>query len=237
MMYDAETLTVLGELTGFAEPAHLAVNPVTNKIYVANHRPNQGVFVIDGATHNSHRIGTTLLDAYGVAVDITRNLVYATGIAQGRISIIDGARDEQVGSLDIHGDDGHAVWLRVIAVNPNVGPDGHLLLVTSSDDGELDQLLLIPNGWPTLGTPVPLDIASYPQEGIAIDQDADRVWVTSVSSGLVSVVQDGEPVCLENPEQVRDSGLLNLRVFVPGVAPWGMATALFPGVKEVRTME
>jgi hypothetical protein len=55
MMYDAETLTVLGELTGFAEPAHLAVNP-------------------------------------------------------------------------------------------NVGSDGHLLLVTSSSDGGLNQFLLIPGG-------------------------------------------------------------------------------------------
>jgi DNA-binding beta-propeller fold protein YncE len=54
---------------------------------------------------------------------------------------------------------------------------------------------LIPNGWPTLGTPVPLDIASYPQEGIALEPEQDRVWVTSVSSGLVSVIQDGEPVC------------------------------------------
>jgi hypothetical protein len=71
------------------------------------------------------------------------------------------------------------------------------LIVTSSRDGDdgRDQLLLIPNGWPTLGTPVPLDIASYPQEGIALDPVQDRVWVTSVDSGLVSVVQDGEPVC------------------------------------------
>jgi len=46
-----------------------------------------------------------------------------------------------------------------------------------------------------LGTPVPLDIAVYPQEGIALDSDGDRVWMTSVGSGLVSVIQDGEPVC------------------------------------------
>jgi DNA-binding beta-propeller fold protein YncE len=151
--------------------------------------------VIDGTTHNSHRISTTLLDAYGVAVDVSRNLVYATGIAQGRISIIDGAVDAQIDELDIRHDDGSSVWLRVITVNPNAGPEGHLLLVTSSHDGERDQLLLIPNGWPTLGTPVPLDIASYPQEGIALEPERDRVWVTSVGSGLVSVIQDGEPVC------------------------------------------
>jgi YVTN family beta-propeller protein len=195
MVYNAETLTVVEELTGFGEPAHLAVNPVSNKVYVANHEPNRGVIVIDGATHDVYPIGTTLLDAYGVTVDTTRNLVYATGIAQGRVVIIDGDTDAQVGGLDIRDDGGQAVWLRVIAVNPNVGSEGHLLLVTSSNDGEPDQLLLIPNGWPTLGTPVALDIASYPQEGIVVDPNQDRVWVTSVSSGLVSVIQDGEPVC------------------------------------------
>lgn len=193
-VYAAETLTHVVELTGFAEPAHIAINPTTNKIYVANHRPNQGIRVIDGATYDSHQATTTLLDAYGVTVDVSRNLVYATGIAQGRICVIDGATDAEIGHMDIH-DDGRAVWLRVITVNPNAGPEGHLLLVTSSHDGERDRVLLIPNGWPTLGTPVPLDIASYPQEGIALEPERDRVWVTSVSSGLVSIIQDGEPVC------------------------------------------
>jgi len=194
-VYDAETMAHVEELTGFAEPAHLAVNSVTNKIYVANHRPNGGVIVIDGSSHSRQQIGIALIDAYGVAVDTTRNLVYVTAIAQGRISIIDGATGQQVGSQDIKRDGGETVPLRVVAVNPDAGPGGHLWLVTSSDDGGQDQLLLIPNGWPALGTPVPLDVASYPREGIALDPARGRVWVTSVDSGLVSVVQDGEPVC------------------------------------------
>jgi uncharacterized repeat protein (TIGR01451 family) len=196
-VYDAETLAHVTDLTGFGEPAHIAVNPVANKIYVTNHQSDQDVTVIDGDTHECTRIDTTLQDAYGVAVDTTRNLVYATAIAQGRIAIIDGETNEQLGDLDIRRSGGQTVWLRVIAVNPDVGPEGHLLLVTSSEDGDdgRDQLLLIPNGWPTLGAPVPLDIAKYPQEGIALDPVLDRVWVTSVDSGLVSVVQDNEPVC------------------------------------------
>jgi uncharacterized repeat protein (TIGR01451 family) len=193
-VYDAATMAHVTDLTGFAEPAHIAVNPVTNKIYVTNHRPYQGVSVINGATHIAQRISTTLLDAYGITVDTTRNLVYAVGIAQGRIVVIDGAADVQLGDLDIHSS-GHAVWLRAIAINPYVGLEGHLMVVTSSNDGELDQLLLIPNGWPTLGAPASLGLPSYPQEGIALDPATNRVWVTSVSSGLVSIVQDGEPVC------------------------------------------
>jgi uncharacterized repeat protein (TIGR01451 family) len=194
-VYDADTMAHIAELTDFAEPAHLAVNSVTNKIFVANHRPGNNVTVINGATHSTYRIPTGLIDAYGVAVDTTRNLVYVTAIAQARISIIDANTDTELGYLDIRRDNSTRVPLRVIAVNPGIGPEGHLLFVTSSEDGGRDQVLLIPNGWPTLGRPVPLDVASYPLEGIALDPNADRAWVTSVGSGLVSVVQDGERIC------------------------------------------
>jgi uncharacterized repeat protein (TIGR01451 family) len=194
-VYDAISPTHVVDLTDFAEPSHIAVNPVTNKVYVANHRPGGHVTVINGASHSTHRVNTALVDGYGVAVDTTRNLVYATAIAQGRISIIDGSTDTQLAYVDVQRGGGQRVPLRVIAVNPVAGPEGHLLLVTSSEDGGRDQLLLIPNGWPTLGTPVPMDVPSYPIEGIALDLDRQRVWVTSVDSGLVSVVEDGEPVC------------------------------------------
>mgnify|MGYP000195899927 CR=1 FL=1 len=203
-VYDAGTMTYLGDLPGFTEPAHLAVNPSTNRIYVAAHAPNQGLFVIDGATHAAHRIPTTLLDAYGVALDGTRDLVYVTAIAQGRIVAVDGATEEQVGYLDLRRDDGGPMWLRTIAVNPTVGTEGHLLVLTSSHDGERDRLLLIPNGWPTWGTLAPLDLASYPLDGIAFDSLRERAWVTSVSSGVVSIVQDGEPVCALDPSLLRD---------------------------------
>jgi uncharacterized repeat protein (TIGR01451 family) len=194
-VYNAETLAYVTDLTDFAEPAHIAVNQVTNKIYVANHWVGNHITVIDGANHGTRRITTGLIDAYGVAVDTKRNLIYATAIAHGRISIIDGAAERQLGTFEVRRNGGELAPLRVITVNPDVGPEGHLYVVTSREDGGRDQLLLIPNGWPSLGVPVPLDIASYPLEGIMFDPIVDRVWVTSVQSGLVSVVQDHEQIC------------------------------------------
>jgi DNA-binding beta-propeller fold protein YncE len=195
-VYDAVGLDLEQTLTGFEEPAHIAVNPNTNKIYVANHSLNSQIIVIHGDTHATDRIGAWLLDAYGVTVDTARNLIYTTSIAEGRLSVIDGNTDQGLAYMDIWRSDGRKVPLRVVTVNSGVGLSGHLLLTTSSEDRGEDQVLLIPNGWPALGTPVPLDIARYPLEGIALDPDADRVWVTSVHDGSVSVVQDGEPVCL-----------------------------------------
>jgi DNA-binding beta-propeller fold protein YncE len=194
-VYDAAAMSQERQLTDFAEPAHIAVNPRTNKIYVANHWAGNHVTVINGASHSTQRLSTSLIDAYGIAVDTGRNLIYATAIAQGRISIIDGATGTELGHVDIKRSNGKKVPLRVVAVNPGMGSQGHLWLVTSSEDGGQDQLLLIPNGWPTLGKPVPMPLDSYPLEGIAIQAGRNRIWVTSVSSGLVTVALDGEPAC------------------------------------------
>lgn len=202
-VYDAVALTLTTVLTGFGEPAHMAVNTATNKIYVADHGPYRGVVVIDGTTHSRRTIQAgegqwrlALLDAYGVAVDGTRNRVYVTAISQGRIALIDGATDTIVGAMDVKRGDGSTVPLRVIAINPALGVNGHLWTVTSEEDGGRNQVLLIPVLLIGTPTPVPQDLPPYPLEGIALDPPTNRVWVTSVRSGEVSVIQDGEPLCI-----------------------------------------
>lgn len=194
-VYNAIDMEREQTLKDFQEPGQIAVNPITNKIYVVNHVNNAQMTVIDGETHETYRVATGLLDGYGVAVDATRNLIYATSIYEGRLVIIDGETEEGLGKIEFRRSDGRKPPLRFLAVNPDVGPEGHLFLITSSADKGEDQLLLIPNGWPSLGTPVPLDMARYPVEGIAFNPETDRVWVTSVESGVVSVIQDGLPVC------------------------------------------
>jgi hypothetical protein len=73
------------------------------------------------------------------------------------------------------------------------------MLVAKDEKQEVGQLLVIPmasNGWPPLSSePTALDISPYPQQGILVDPTTDRVWATSVESGLVNVVQDGLPAC------------------------------------------
>jgi len=194
-VYNATAITLDQTLTNFKEPCHIAVNPNTNKIYVANHGLDDQLTVIRGDTHVTYRAYARLFDGFAVTVDTTRNLVYAASVAEARLAIIDGATDLLTGTMDIQRSDGKKMTLRSIAVNPNVGPEGHLFILTSSEYGGQDQLLLIPNGWPTLGTPVPLDMHVYPKEGLVLDPDTNRFWVTSVTSGLVSVVQDGTPAC------------------------------------------
>jgi uncharacterized repeat protein (TIGR01451 family) len=186
------------QLGVFREPAYMAVNPVTNRTYVANHRNDGHVRMIDGTSQDVTTILTGLIDPYGAAVDTTRNLIYASSIHQGRICVIDGATNTQVGCMDVqHTSDGSTAPLRVIEVNPQYD---HLFAVTSSADGEPSRFLLIPAAstipvTTTMPTPVPMYMRNYPMDGIVLDPVDDRVWVTNVASGLVSVVQDGPVVC------------------------------------------
>jgi len=194
-------------LVDVQDPGQIAVNPVINRVYVPNHAIHGHMTVIDGETHQTHRVGTGLFDAFGVTLDVSRNLIYAASVHEGYLSVIDGQTEEVLDRIDLRRDDGRNIPLLVLAINPGLGSEGHLWLVTSSaePDGE-DQALLIPHGWPTLGPSVSadvaqtfqlgvaIDLAHYPKWGIAIDPVTDRVWIPSIASALVSVVQDGEPV-------------------------------------------
>ena len=188
------------------DPGQIAINPVTNRIYVPNHVIHGQMNVIDGETHQTRLVSVGLFDAFGAAVDVSRNLIYVSSVGEGRLAIIDGQTEELVDKFNLRRSDGRAIPLLVLAANPNLGPAGHLWLVTSSaeTDGE-DQALLI-HRWPAVSASrtidqlqdfqsgIPIDLARAPKWGIAIDRQTNRVWIPSIESELVNVVQDGEPV-------------------------------------------
>src|SRR5215469_7704631 len=99
-------------------PHAVAVNPVTNKIYVANNDSSGSVTVIDGETSST----TTVVVApwpYDVAVNPTTNKVYVTsynpyaGTTSTTVSVIDGATNISTPLTDPKAADPIAV-----AVNP-----------------------------------------------------------------------------------------------------------------------
>jgi DNA-binding beta-propeller fold protein YncE len=194
-VYVASTMYHEWEVGHVSKPSHLGVDPVVNKVYVANHTMNGGVTRIDGTLRDARRIGLPLADPYGVAVDVARHLVYVTAVAEGRVAFVDSTNDALLAGWDVRRGDGRTPWLRPAAVNPNAGVNGHLFLVTTDPDTLASQFLLVPGAYPLPATPVPLNIPGYPQEGIAFDPVASRVWVTSVNGGVVTVIQDGETLC------------------------------------------
>jgi DNA-binding beta-propeller fold protein YncE len=105
-------------------PHAVAVNPVTNKIYVANanDRSNSGngvVTIIDGATNSitnmrdpNARTACDPLSTVNIAVDSTRNQIYVVNCGSDNISVIDGSSDSVVSVAD-----SNAVGPIAVAVN------------------------------------------------------------------------------------------------------------------------
>ncbi|QJD84709.1 InlB B-repeat-containing protein [Cohnella herbarum] len=81
--------TGLGALAAGDEPGAVAVNPVTNKIYVANAGSNN-VTVIDGATNATTSV-TTGNAPTAIAVNAATNKIYVANRDSGSVTVIDGA--------------------------------------------------------------------------------------------------------------------------------------------------
>ena len=84
----------------------MAVNPVTNKIYVANYSSNN-ITVIDGATNAT----TTVSSGNGpvaVAVNPVTNKIYVANYCSDNVTVIDGATNTT--ATVSAGDQPHLPW-------------------------------------------------------------------------------------------------------------------------------
>jgi YVTN family beta-propeller protein len=86
----------INPLFGFSFPFAVAVNPVTNLIYVTNLDTTFGtVTVIDGATNRPLAVVTVGIVPQGIAVDTTTGLVYVAN-GGGTVSVLTGGANPQV---------------------------------------------------------------------------------------------------------------------------------------------
>src|SRR5688572_21705252 len=78
-------------------PSAIAVNPVTNKVYVANDGSNN-VSVIDGATHTSTPVAVGNRPLW-LAVNPETNRVFVGNFGDSNVSVINGATQAVIGTL------------------------------------------------------------------------------------------------------------------------------------------
>lgn len=209
---NAASRAVVATLSGgFNRPFHLAANPASGKVYVANFGGNS-VSVLNGTT--VQRV-VDLYDSsqpYGIAVDEVRDLVYVATVDTHRIvalgPIPNKGPDQFLGWAAFHrgfGNPNRPVPLRVIAINPEIGPwgdGGHIWTTTSTADGsEINQALFVPKGWGGyFHFPLPQNVGQNPGEGIAIDRQRNRVYVSSgTTAGTVTVLGDHPAMCAVVP--------------------------------------
>jgi len=105
---DATKESIVGTIDLGAQstnPSELAVNPITNKVYVTTGR--NSIVVIDGSTDRvttTLRVGTSPSKnaTYALAVDPTKNQVYVASTPSPLLTIIDGGTDTVAGTLRIN---------------------------------------------------------------------------------------------------------------------------------------
>src|SRR5215471_5466487 len=93
MLCSVATAQVVTANIGITFPLSMQVNPVTNKVYVADFTsetsPND-VVVIDGATNSAAKI-TTGIGTIAVGVNPVTNKIYAANFLDNSVTVIDGA--------------------------------------------------------------------------------------------------------------------------------------------------
>jgi YVTN family beta-propeller protein len=111
----AQGIVFSAEVIVGGNPCALAVNPNTNKIYVANNVGNN-VTVIDGATNNTSTLPTEN-NPFAIVVNPNTNLIYVTNNVSGAgsMTLINGATNTVVESGVGNGDGTNS---DAVAVNP-----------------------------------------------------------------------------------------------------------------------
>ncbi len=198
---NASTSAVVATVSaaGVSEPRYIAVNPVTNRVYVSfANGDDRRVVVIDGNTDAVlMRIPTYSGELAGITVDTDRNYVYVVSPATHHVVSIDAnratAEEMYRGWAEIFVG-GQSVPLYMAAVNPEFGAAGHLF-VTSA--GTVDKAIVLKGyeGWGELGGLYAVPVGDESREGIDINYTTDRVYISSLNADNVTTLWDGWPEC------------------------------------------
>ncbi len=169
--------TVTTTLTAGTAPNAVAVNPVTNKIYVANGSSNN-VTVIDGATNAL----TTLAAGTGpraVAINPVTNKIYVVNQSSNNVTVIDGATN--------------ALTTLAAGTQPNavaVNPVTNKIYVSNSGGANVTVIDGATNALTALA-------AGTVPFAVAINPVANKIYVANQSSNNVTVI-DAAPTTSTN---------------------------------------
>jgi YVTN family beta-propeller protein len=150
----------------------LAVNQITNKIYVA-HAYYDNVFVIDGSTNSV--IDTILVEdqPLDVSVNPVTNRIYSAN--QNDISVIDGEADSVITTISVAAGPG------MIGVNTQA----NRFYVPRKNSGDV----VVFDGATNTGIDT-IEVGNYPM-AVGVNPQINRIYVTNFNDGSVSVIDAG----------------------------------------------
>ena len=182
------------------DPWGAAVNPKTNRIYVANSHSND-VTVIDGATNEVIATIPVGMEPVAVAVDAATNRIYVANAKSDNVSVIDGESNQVLRIIPL------AIIPQGVAANPQTG---HVYVANPSTDSvfvlEGEEILM------------EIPVGRHPMD-MAVNPATNRIYVVNHAGGTVSVISgDTEEVITTVPVGDRPRGAavnpVNNRVYV-----------------------
>jgi TolB protein len=173
-VFDRNTLEWAQTLTVDREPSLFAADPETGDVFLSLHGANK-----IARLHDTYVSGefSDIPEPYGLALDpASRRLYVANRGANHKVTVLDLTTGGVVGAIATGAEP------YVLAVNPDTGH----LFVACGDRVEVYRTL----DWARVTTiPVPPGA----EEGIALDTERDRVYVTSRDSDALTMIQDAAP--------------------------------------------
>jgi len=176
----------VGDYPGGSDALGVAVNPSTNRIYVANNRFN-AVSVIHGGTNTVVATVPVGSRPWAVAVNPDTNHIYVANTGSDNVSVIDGGSDTVVATVPV----GSAP--SGLAVEPDTN---HIYVANTATN----DVSVIDGGSNAVVATVPV---GYSPLGVAINPDTSRVYVANRGSDTVSVIEDycpGDSDCDSTPD-------------------------------------
>jgi YVTN family beta-propeller protein len=166
-------------------PRAVAVNPKTNRIYVASIDLNT-IRVINGATNTVIGSPITVGDRpKGIAINQTTNRIYVANAASNTISVINGATNTVIGTPIPVGSGTEG-----IAVNPTT----NRIYVAHAGDNTVSVIDGATNT--VIGTPIPVGANPI---GVAVHPTLNRIYVASWQDNTVSVIDGATNTLIGDP--------------------------------------
>ena len=158
----------------------MAVNPVTNKIYVVNTAGNT-VTVVDGGTYSTKTVPTGN-SPQAIDVNTVTNKIYVANISDNTVTVIDGGNNATATVT---------VGLRPIAVAVN--PTTNKIYTANSGDGTVT----IING--ATNSPTTITAGTFPS-AVAINSYTNRTYVATAphGDGVVKVIDGNSNFVIDN---------------------------------------
>lgn len=171
--------TLVTDITIPGNPEGIAVNPASNRIYVASSTANgPGVIVIDGSSNTIIDTILTPLGASFVAVNQATDRVYGGGCSGEpltcSVSMIDGSTDKILTTIPVAGT--YSIGVQAIAVDPV----WNRIYVADDNNYEIEEI----DGYTNKATYI--NTGNSETLGIAVDFGTHQI-LTSPSGGVIEV--------------------------------------------------